>query len=82
MKPELTPSSGIGGGLIGKMKASLMPDKAPMARPARDVALCSVPLRSSQGLSVTKARPAFCPCPENEKPMTATMPATSGCLSR
>ena len=82
LKPELTPSSGIGGGLSGKMKASLMVDSAPMARPATASAACCGPVRSSQGLRVTKEMPAFWPWPENEKPITATMLCTSGCLSR
>ena len=82
MKPELVPSSGMGGGLKGKMNASLMPDSAPMARPAMAPAACSAPLRSSQGFSDTNDSAAFWPWPEKEKPITATMLATSGCLSR
>ena len=81
VKPELTPSSGIGGGLSAKMKASFTRDSAPMARPAMALAECCGPGRSSQGLSVTNEMPAFCPWPENEKPITATMLLTSGCLS-
>ena len=82
LKPALTPSSGMGGGLSEKMKASLTPESAPMARPATASAPCSAPLRSSHGLSETNDSAAFCPWPENEKPITATMLATSGCLSR
>jgi hypothetical protein len=40
------------------------------------------PLRSSQSLSGTKARAAFWPEPENEKPSTPTTLSTSGCLRK
>ena len=81
VKPELTPSSGMAGGLSAKMNASRTPDSAPMARPAMASAVCSAPARSDQSLRVTKDRPAFCPWPEKLKPITATMFLTSGCLS-
>ena len=80
VKPLALPSSGIGGGLSGKMKASRTPDSAPKARPASACAESPSPLRSSQSLSVTKARPAFWPWPEKLKPSTPTMLCTSGCL--
>ena len=70
----------MGGGLKGKINASLMPDSAPMARPTMASTECSAPLRSSHGLSEMKDSAAFWPWPENEKPATATMLATSGCL--
>ncbi len=75
------PSSGMGGGLSAKMNASRMPESAPKARPATAEAEWSAPSRSLQSFRITKARPAFCPWPENEKPATVTMFSTSGCLS-
>ena len=63
------------------MNASRTPISAPKARPATAWAECSGPWRSDQSFSITKARPAFCPWPENEKPATVTMEATSGWAS-
>jgi hypothetical protein len=58
------PSSGIGGGLSGKMKASRMPDRPPWrARPAPGgvlLALALVPV-----LERDEGQAAFCPWPEN-----------------
>ena len=71
----------MGGGLVGKITASRILPRAGKARPTSAWAECSGPWRSSQGLSVTKARPAFCPEPEKLKPTTLTMLSTSGCLS-
>ena len=81
LKPDDEPSSGMGGGLKGKMNASRMPLNAPKARPAKACAELPASLRSDQSLSVTNARAAFCPWPEKLKPSTLTMPCTSGCLS-
>ena len=75
------PSSGIGGGLIGKMNASFTPISAPNARRATACAECSAPARWSQSFSVTKAIAEFCPEPEKLKPSTLAMLWTSGCLS-
>ncbi len=69
----------MGGGLKGKMKPSRTPPIiAPKALPASAWALCSGPLRSSQGLSGTKASAAFWPAPEKLKPSTLTILSTSG----
>ncbi|MNZ93581.1 hypothetical protein D3C78_1126560 [compost metagenome] len=59
VKPEALPSSGMGGGLSAKMKASRTPDMAPMMRPAKASADCEGSPRSAQSLSVRNARPAF-----------------------
>jgi hypothetical protein len=64
------------------MNASRTPISAPKARPASACAVCSAPLRSSQGFSGTKARPAFWPEPLNEKPSTLTILSTSGCFMK
>ena len=80
VKPLALPSSGMGGGLKGKINASRMPDKPPNARPATSCADWPGPWRSLQSLSVTKANAAFCPWPEKLKPRTPTMLCTSGCF--
>ncbi|MDT4844248.1 hypothetical protein FQZ97_781990 [compost metagenome] len=81
LKPDEAPSSGMGGGLSGKMNASRMPESAPKARPATAWAELPSPERSDQSLSVTKASAAFWPWPEKLKPSTPTMLCTSGCWS-
>ncbi|EWS63939.1 hypothetical protein Y695_02826 [Hydrogenophaga sp. T4] len=79
LKPDEAPSSGMGGGLSGKMNASRIPDSAPKARPATAWAALPSPERSDQSLSVTNASAAFWPWPEKLKPSTPTMLCTSGC---
>ena len=64
------------------MKASRTLESAPKARPASACAECSAPLRSSQGLSGTKASAAFWPLPEKLKPSTLTILSTSGCCRK
>lgn len=85
LQPEVEAGAGAqfgdGGGLSAKMKASRMLDSAMKARPEIAAAECSAPERSLQSFRITKARPAFCPWPEKEKPATVTMFSTSGCLS-
>ncbi len=66
----------MGGGLTGKMIASLICDSAPNARPTMEVTDWSASLRSSHGMKGVNARPAFWPLPEKLKPRTATMWAT------
>ena len=81
VKPLARPSSGIGGGLTGKMDASRMRARPPKARPTTLCAEFCGSLRSFQSFSVTKPSAAFCPEPEKLKPRMLTMLATSGCLS-
>ena len=59
--PDDEPSSGIGGGLSGKMKASRIWDSAPNARPATPWASLPGAVRSLQSLRVTNASAAFWP---------------------
>ncbi|MNS98574.1 hypothetical protein D3C72_1329450 [compost metagenome] len=63
------------------MKPSRRPIMAPSALPANDVASEPGAVRSDQSLSVVKARPMFCACPEKLKPRILTICAVSGCLS-
>jgi hypothetical protein len=80
-KPDDEPSSGMDGGLSGKMNASRMPLRPPNARPAKSCADAARRLALGQSLRVTKASAAFWPWPEKLKPSTLTMLCTSGCLS-
>ncbi len=79
--PVALPSSRIGGGLSGNTTASRMTDKSLKARCAMAWAESSAP-RSFQSFSGTNTRPAFWPLPENEKPATAMVRATAGCLRK
>ena len=60
-KPVDEPSAGIGGMLNGKTMASLICEKAPMARPMMALADWSGRVRSSQCLSCTNDMPMFWP---------------------
>ena len=66
----------MAGGGNAKMKASLICDSAPIARPVTAITLSAAP-RSLQSLSLTKATPVFWPMPEKLKPCTANTDSTA-----
>ena len=67
----------MAGGDIANAIASLICMSPPIALPAIACALCSLPGRSLQSLSLTKPMPVFCPLPPKLKPCTVKMDSMS-----
>ena len=80
-KPLALPSSDTAGGTIAKTVALRIFDSVSIARPATAAAFSSGRTRSPQGLSFTKAKPAFWPLPAKLKPATEKIESTASFCS-
>ncbi|MNV47021.1 hypothetical protein D3C71_1388760 [compost metagenome] len=81
--PLALPSSETAGGANANTEALRICDSAPIALLATAWALRPGAVRSPQGLSLTNAKPVFCPLPAKLKPATVKMASTASfCSSR